>query len=102
MCFSEIFIGATDFFGGRLFMNVYAITIITAVFLLLIYICDTKKFFKLISNPYLIIFLFGLAGRFLFINKPGYEGDMRCFESWAEHLFQHGFSGFYETDFLHD
>lgn len=83
-------------------MNIYGITITIAVVLLIFYLCDTKKFFNLIGNHYLLIIILGTVSRIFFIGKYGYSTDMSCFKAWAENLYAHGLSNFYTLDIFKD
>ncbi len=83
-------------------MNVYGITIALCVILILIYICDMKKFCSFITNHYLLIILLGLISRIFFMANYGHSTDMSCFKSWAQDLYLHGLSNFYSLDTFKD
>lgn len=83
-------------------MNVYSITIFFSVILLLLYICDTKKFFNFVSNPYLLIIILGLITRIFFLRQYGYDTDINCFKAWAGNLYAHGIHSFYSLKIFKD
>lgn len=83
-------------------MNIYAVAIFLAVMFLLIYICDTRKIFHVLCNPYLVIIFFGIMTRIFFLQKYGYDTDVNCFMSWSKNLYKHGLQNFYSLKIFKD
>jgi len=83
-------------------MNIYELSILIGIVLLILYLSDTKKLVRQILNPYVIIIISGFLIRICFARDYFYSIDTNCFWAWSECLYKNGLANFYTSEIFKD